>query len=146
MLNKLTQFIFVIAAFILFFTCSQSVAENLDYLINETKKNPKSAVAYNKLGLAYSKIGNYKKAIREYEKALKIAPNSPLVYNNIGSAFHQMRLFKEAIGKYKKGLEIMPESHQILNNLELLLYSIYPFVLDLFAEYLDTSHLYRLAQ
>ena len=63
------------ATFILFFTYAQGIADNIDYLINETKKNPSSAVAHNKLGLAYSNIGKYNKAITEYRKALKIDPN-----------------------------------------------------------------------
>ena len=113
---RISQLVFVIVTFTIFITCTQGIAKNIDDLISETKKNPSSAVAHNKLGLAYSNTGKYHKAIAEYRKALKINPTFALVYNNLGSAYHEIGLVNQAISEYKKCLELMPNSYKTLAN------------------------------
>jgi tetratricopeptide (TPR) repeat protein len=80
---KRVLLLIAIPIFILFLTYEQGVADNIDYLINETKKNPSNVIAYNKLGMAYFNMAKYNKAIIEYKKALKIDSNLPHTYRNI---------------------------------------------------------------
>ena len=84
-MSEIAPLICVTVIFTLFITCTQSNGNNIDYLINETKKNPNSTLAHNKLGLAYFNIGKYNEAIIEFKKVLKIDPNLALVYSSMGS-------------------------------------------------------------
>ena len=80
--------------------------------------NPKSAVAYNNIGVALATQANQKKAeldaaklkqaIAIYQQAIATEPGYALPYNNLGLALFHRDQIDEAIEKYRSAIEIAP--------------------------------------
>lgn len=80
--------------------------------------NPKSAIAYNNIGVALAaqaNLGNARtdqakleEAIAEYRRAIKAEPGYVLPYNNLGLAFFYRNEIADAIKQYRSAIEITP--------------------------------------
>jgi tetratricopeptide (TPR) repeat protein len=80
--------------------------------------NPKSAIAYNNIGVALAtqaNLGNAKtdpakldQAIAEYQRAIDAEPGYVLPYNNLGLALFYRDKIDEAIKQYRSAIEITP--------------------------------------
>jgi tetratricopeptide (TPR) repeat protein len=80
------------------------------------RKEPRSAVGYNYLGISYrnkyAQLRSLKwrqKEIGAFKKAIELDPNFYLPYINLGTTYYDMGNPKEAALYFKKGLEIFPE-------------------------------------
>jgi serine/threonine protein kinase/Tfp pilus assembly protein PilF len=78
---------------------------------------PKSAVAYNHLGISLWAIGKPAEAEAACRQALAINPNYAGAYNNLGLALVDQDKFSEAVGAYKRSLELKPDCAEVFNNL-----------------------------
>ena len=100
-------------------------ARNRDYnsaialLKSAVEADPKSAMAWNDLGLAY--LGSRKDdlAISSFQKQIEINPKHPYAYNNVGRVYLLQRNYEEAIKWFKKQIEITPEDKYAPSNLGL---------------------------
>ena len=72
------------------------------------KTNPKSAIAYNNLGLVYQKKGEYKKAGQAFLKSIELNPRRAVTYYNLGVLYGRLNIVNESIKAYNKALEIDP--------------------------------------
>lgn len=80
------------------------------------RREPRSAVGYNYLGIAYrykyEQLRSLKwrdKEIEAFKKAIELDPNFYLPYVNLGTTYFSMGNRKEAALYLKKSLEIYPE-------------------------------------
>jgi tetratricopeptide (TPR) repeat protein len=80
------------------------------------RREPRSAVGYNYLGIAYR--GKYEqlrsldwreKEIEAFKKSIEMDPNFYLPYVNLGTTYYDMGRFKEAASYLHKALEIYPK-------------------------------------
>jgi tetratricopeptide (TPR) repeat protein len=84
--------------------------------------NPKSAIAYNNIGVALATQANQanrgnaapdpaklKQAITKYQQAIAAEPGYALPYNNLGLALFHRDKIDEAIEKYRSAIEIAPD-------------------------------------
>ena len=80
--------------------------------------NPKSATAYNNIGVALAtqaNLGNagtdpakLEQAIAQYQRAIKTEPGYVLPYNNLGLALFYRDQIDDAIKQYRDAIEIAP--------------------------------------
>ena len=80
--------------------------------------NPKSATAYNNIGVALAtqaNLGNegtdpakLEQAIAEYQRAIEAEPGYVLPYNNLGLALFYRDRIDDAIKQYRSAIEIDP--------------------------------------
>jgi tetratricopeptide (TPR) repeat protein len=73
------------------------------------KQNPRSAEAYNNLGIALDALQRHDAAIASYERALAIVPNHAEAYNNLGIALQALDRLVEAVASYEAALAIRPD-------------------------------------
>lgn len=80
------------------------------------RREPRSAVGYNYLGMAYGfkyeqlrSLDWREKEIEAFKKAIDLDPNYFLPYWNLGQTYYAMGNFREAARLLKKFLEIYPE-------------------------------------
>lgn len=80
------------------------------------RKEPRSSVGYNYLGIAYRRKYDQlrslkwrQKEIEAFKKAIELDPNFYLPYINLGTTYYGMGNPREAALYFKKGLEIFPE-------------------------------------
>jgi superkiller protein 3 len=80
------------------------------------RRESRSAVGYNYLGIAYRRkyeqlrsLKWREKEIEAFKKAIELDPNFYLPYINLGKTYYDMANFQEAVRYLKKGLEIFPE-------------------------------------
>lgn len=80
------------------------------------RREPRSAVGYNYLGIAYRykydqlrSLNWRQREIEAFKKAIDLDPNFYLPYINLGSTYYGIGNLKEAALYFKKGLEIFPE-------------------------------------
>ena len=80
------------------------------------RREPRSAVGYNYLGIAYR--GKYEqlrsldwreKEIEAFKKSIEMDPNFYLPYVNLGTTYYDMGRFKETASYLHKALEIYPK-------------------------------------
>jgi tetratricopeptide (TPR) repeat protein len=81
--------------------------------------NPKSAIAYNNIGVAWATLANQDNAgpnvamlddaITQYQQAIETEPRYALAYNNLGLALLHRNRIDEAIGRYRSAIEIDPK-------------------------------------
>ncbi len=80
------------------------------------RREPRSAVGYNYLGIAYRfkyeqlrSLSWREKEIEAFKTAIELDPNFYLPYINLGTTYYGMGNLKEAALYLRKGLEIFPE-------------------------------------
>ena len=80
------------------------------------RREPRSAVGYNYLGIAYRykyeqlrSLDWRQREIEAFKKAIELDPNFYLPYINLGTTYYGMRNLKEAALYLRKGLEIFPD-------------------------------------
>ena len=80
------------------------------------RREPRSAVGYNYLGMAYGykyeqlrSLDWKEKEIEAFKKAIELDPNFFRPYFNLGITYYNMGKPKEAAKYFKKCLEIYPE-------------------------------------
>jgi len=81
--------------------------------------NPKSAIAYNNIGVALAVVANQdnpspdaaklNEAIGQYQQAIAAEPRYALPYNNLGLALLHRNRIDDAIGKYRSAIGIDPK-------------------------------------
>ena len=81
--------------------------------------NPKSARAYNAMGVSYDFLHNFKSAALAYERALELDPEFADAHNNLGySSFLQGNL-DAAIDAFQDAINLQPRNPKYHNNLAL---------------------------
>jgi tetratricopeptide (TPR) repeat protein len=80
------------------------------------RREPRSAVGYNYLGIAYrckyEKLRSLKwreEEIQAFKKAIELDPHFYLPYINLGTTYYNMGNGKEATVYFRKGLELYPD-------------------------------------
>jgi tetratricopeptide (TPR) repeat protein len=82
---------------------------------------PRSAVAYNNLGVALAAQPDLQGAIAAYRKAIDINPKYVEAYYNMGNALQFQQDLKGAIAAYRKAMAINPKYAGAYNNLGIAL-------------------------
>lgn len=67
--------------------------------------NPKSASAYNNLGVSLYQMGSYKESAEALLSAISIDPENQQSYNNLGLSLFKLGKYHEALESLKKGSE-----------------------------------------
>jgi len=71
--------------------------------------NPKSARAYNLIGLTYFRENNYDQAEVYFSKAIKTDPNYATGYLNLASTYAMKEIYQKARDYYEKAIELSPD-------------------------------------
>lgn len=82
------------------------------------KKNPRSWMAYNNLGIIFARRGSYDQALEYYNACLTIKPDHARAYNNRGTVYRKKGMLEEAVTEYRHALAITPAA-EFYNNLGL---------------------------
>ena len=81
------------------------------------KKNPRSWMAYNNLGIIVTREGNPARGEEYFKKALNINPAHLEGYNNLGAAYTKQGRLKDAANVYEQALALQSNHPKTLNNL-----------------------------
>ena len=81
------------------------------------KKNPRSWMSYNNLGIIVTQEGNPARGEEYFKKALSINPEHLEGYNNLGAAYTKQGRLKDAATVYEQALALQPNHPKTLNNL-----------------------------
>ncbi|MGB9836531.1 MAG: tetratricopeptide repeat protein [Candidatus Saccharicenans sp.] len=71
--------------------------------------NPRSARAYNLVGLSYFRESNYDQAEAYFIKAIKTDPKYATGYLNLASTYAMKELYQKARDYYEKAIELAPD-------------------------------------
>jgi tetratricopeptide (TPR) repeat protein len=82
-----------------------------------SKKEPRNAVAWNKVGIAYHQLMQLGKARTCYERAIRLRKNYAEAINNVGTVYYAEKNYKKAIRYYERALKITPDSASVYSNL-----------------------------
>ena len=91
--------------------------ESERYLIESIKRAPKSAVAYDALGVLYGMQSKLRKAITAHARAAELSPNVAKFWHNLGFARSMAREYEGAVSAYQRALSLAPEHHATYVNL-----------------------------
>lgn len=83
--------------------------------------NPRSATAYNHVGIALEIRGDLAKAVNQFENALQWQPNMAEAHNGLATTLRRMGQLDEAMTHAVRAVELRPESAVIRMNLATLL-------------------------
>lgn len=89
----------------------------LDYYQAAMKKNPKSAVLYNKTGMTELLLGRFREAKKDFEKSIHYNKKYADAYNNLGVIYYTRKNYGKAIKNYKKAIRFNPNSASFYSNL-----------------------------
>lgn len=73
------------------------------------KKDPKLALAWNKMGICYRKLKKYPEVVNCYKKALELDPKGDKALMNLGVAYEMLQDYKSALEVYLKHIEYYPQ-------------------------------------
>lgn len=90
---------------------------DLSLWLDNVKKSPMKARAYNYLGLAYHKARDFDNAILQYKNSLYLNPFYADAHNNIGISYFNKGLIDIAIKHFKHAIEIDPSHSDAHYNL-----------------------------
>jgi hypothetical protein len=79
--------------------------------------NPRSALAYNNLGLVVAGQGELKEATLYFQTAVQLKPHLPEAHYNLGKAFILQGQHNAAIAEFTTALELRPHWAEAYNNL-----------------------------
>lgn len=82
-----------------------------------TQVNPRSAEAFNNLGVIYKDMDNLPRALSCYEAALRIRPTFPEALNNMGVVFTIMNQPEDALPYFNSALQVAPTYAEAYTNL-----------------------------
>jgi len=85
-------------------------AKDIESIQTAIKKNPTSAILYEKLGNLYRSGGKDTEAIAAYKEAAHLNSTNYEVYLNLGILLEKRSLLDEAVVAYKQALSIKPDS------------------------------------
>ena len=85
--------------------------------LDTIKKNPRSWMAHNNLGILYHNQGKDNEAINELREAVRLKSDYGDAYYNLGIAYVKQGWFDRAIKEYRKALDLNPDDAEIHNNL-----------------------------
>jgi tetratricopeptide (TPR) repeat protein len=89
---------------------SADLARDIDSIQTAIKKNPTSAILYEKLGNQYRSVGKDTEAIAAYREAAHLNSLNHEVYLNLGILLEKRSQLDEAVVAYKQALRIKPDS------------------------------------
>ncbi|HLH08449.1 MAG TPA: tetratricopeptide repeat protein [Terriglobales bacterium] len=78
----------------------------IQYYRAALRKQPKSAVLYNKMGMAELQTGNRKAAQNNFERASRLDPSFAEPINNLGAIFFVQKKYDKSIRYFKKALAL----------------------------------------
>jgi len=70
--------------------------------------NPKSAIAYNNLGLAYNEKGDYMNAGKAFLRSIELNPRRAVTFYNIGLLYGRLNVINDSIKAYEFAVELDP--------------------------------------
>jgi len=79
--------------------------------------NPRSWVAYSKLGVALEARGNLTAAVAHYRQALHLDPEDANLHANLGSALVKQGRLSEAVQEFREALRLDPEDANLHTDL-----------------------------
>jgi protein O-GlcNAc transferase len=84
---------------------------------NHIKRFPRSAKAYDNVGVCYDFMGEFEEAYTYYKKAISLDLKDPIIHANMASVLKNMGRLDEAIDIIRKSMELAPERAYIYSNL-----------------------------
>ena len=87
-----------------------NLARDIESIQTAIKKNPDSAVLYEKLGYLYRSGGKDTEAVAAYKEAAHLNSTNHEVYLNLGILLEKRSLLDEAVVAYKQALRIKPDN------------------------------------
>jgi len=82
-----------------------------------TRDNPRSAEAWNMLGVALQQSGQIIPARQAYMRATKVNPKFAEAYNNLGTTWYQEDRYAKAIRTYEKAVSVDPNLASAYSNM-----------------------------
>jgi Flp pilus assembly protein TadD len=79
--------------------------------------NPRSALAYEKLGTVLAQQEQFPAAVAYYTEALRLRPHYTTAHNNLGLALTQQGMFEDAMEHFTRALELKPDFIGAYSNL-----------------------------
>jgi protein O-mannosyl-transferase len=99
---------------------SQSFANLESQWQNIIKKNNRSWIAHNNLGIVYRDQGRANAAIEEFKKAIEIDPDNIEGYSNLGVQYYSLDRFDEALVEFENVLKRNKNHAPTYNNMGLI--------------------------
>lgn len=84
------------------------------------KKNDRSSIAHNNLGVVYRDQGRMDEAFGEFTKAIEIDPDNIEAHNNLGLYYYFIDRPDQALFEFNKALEINKDYASTYNNIGLI--------------------------
>jgi tetratricopeptide (TPR) repeat protein len=89
----------------------------LPYFIETTRRDPKRADAFYRIGYCMAKLGQNKEAVESYKQALHIKPQDANIHNNLCVAYGKLGRFEEAVKSCEQAIQLKPDLAEAHNNL-----------------------------
>ena len=90
-------------------TKEERLQNEIDQILEELKKNPKSDINHVNLGNLYGDSGDYEKAIKEYEHATRLNPKNDIAFSNLGVMYQNVNKPYDALRVYNKAKKLNPD-------------------------------------
>lgn len=83
--------------------------------------DPRSAIAYSRLGVCYQKLGRFNDADQLLTQGIHASPGSAMLYNNLGYSYLLQRRYGDAEQQFREALRIAPDFPRARMNLAITL-------------------------
>lgn len=87
------------------------------------REDPKSAMAYSKLGLTYARLKDADRAVEFGKKAASLAPSDPAIQYNLGLVYQNVGKGTEALDAYQEAIRLKPNYHEAYLNRGVVLHN-----------------------
>jgi len=85
--------------------------------LEELRRNPRSAEAYDLLGILYTRQKDFEKAVAAFRRALDLDPRSTAAHNNLGSCYLEQQKYELARSEFETTLRLFPHDRDASYNL-----------------------------
>jgi tetratricopeptide (TPR) repeat protein len=86
-------------------------------VLDELRRSPRSAEAYDLLGILYIQQKDFEKAVAAFQRALDLAPRSTAAHNNLGSCYLEQQKYELARKEFETTLRLSPHDRDANYNL-----------------------------
>src|SRR5215472_3327470 len=86
-------------------------------VLDELRRSPRSAEAYDLLGILYIQRKDFEKAVAAFQRALDLDPRSTAAHNNLGSCYLEQQKYELARKEFETTLRLSPHDRDANYNL-----------------------------
>jgi len=82
-----------------------------------TQAEPRSAAAWDFLGIAYARLGRYREAVEAHREALRLNPGNARIWYNLGVSYGELGRYREALEASREAVRLAPDKAVAWHNL-----------------------------